>query len=105
MAARRLPRPDHIPEGSKWCTSCREVKPVAAFCRNKRCADGLAYWCRRCLQASVKDYERTHYRQRRDAQAYYRRRRVYGSNLLGVPIGAKPGELKAAAERRKDVAA
>jgi hypothetical protein len=37
---------------SKTCSCCRQVKPSAAFHRNKAHADGLANWCRSCKRKS-----------------------------------------------------
>ena len=36
---------------SKRCPKCGEVKPLEAFCRGRRCRDGLQVYCRRCEKA------------------------------------------------------
>lgn len=32
----------------KTCSSCRQVKPTAAFGLNRQTPDGLMYYCRNC---------------------------------------------------------
>ena len=93
-AQRRSRRPQSDDPNLSWCSSCKAFKPVAEFVKNKNTKSGLAYWCRACLGPYTRAYGSTR-------AAYFHRRKRYGSNLLEVPIGAKPGELKAAAEARK----
>lgn len=91
---KKVPRPPIVPEGQKFCTACLSCKPVEAFGRDKTRKDGLAAWCKACLNAY------TSQKQYIPRQAYFHRRKVYGSNLLEVPIGATSGELKEAVRQR-----
>jgi hypothetical protein len=38
-------------EATKFCPDCRQDLPVSAFTKNKRQADGLAFYCRDCSNA------------------------------------------------------
>lgn len=37
-------------EEQKECPGCRQTKPTAAFGKNRRRSDGLAYYCKACFQ-------------------------------------------------------
>ena len=89
---RRFRRPQSDDPNLHWCSSCKAFKERAEFVKNKATKSGLAYWCKACLVPYTAAYGTSR-------QAYYRRRQRFGSNLLHVPIGAKYGELKAAAKR------
>jgi len=41
---------------SKVCTKCGESKPIEAFSKNRRTADGLAKWCKTCAKEKNKQY-------------------------------------------------
>lgn len=45
----------HI-NGTKRCATCRELKPVAAFVRNKNYGDGLNHVCKTCLYPQRKSW-------------------------------------------------
>lgn len=48
-----------MPNGSKRCPDCGEIKLVAEFGRNKRMADGLARYCRVCFRKrSTRSYRK-----------------------------------------------
>lgn len=83
------PRPA-IPEGFAYCTKCKQIKPVAAFYRNKNTPTGLASWCKADLAAAQPLYA---YRKR---QAYRWRRLRHGSDLRGIPLGQPRGGILAA---------
>jgi 5-methylcytosine-specific restriction endonuclease McrA len=42
------------PIQAKTCPKCGRVKARADFHKNKRCADGLASWCKECAKASAR---------------------------------------------------
>jgi hypothetical protein len=88
-----IPRPP-IPDGSAFCTKCREVKPVGEFGGNKARPDGLAAWCRACLNRNAAEWKRRNPEQEGRRQAYHWRRKHHGSNLYHVPIGQKPHAIK-----------
>lgn len=49
---RRSPVP--VPDGSKWCPDCGEVKPLAEFPRTKRSRSGVHSYCKPCHNARGK---------------------------------------------------
>lgn len=79
---------------TKHCSACDQTKPVEAFGRDRTRKDGLAAWCRACLNAY------TNQKKYRARGAYWFRRKVYGTNVFEVPIGAKRGEVKEAVRQR-----
>lgn len=50
IAARSAPT---VPEGMKWCSRCKEVKPasITVFHRRARSGDGLHGWCKSCMNS------------------------------------------------------
>ena len=44
----KIARPDNIPEGHKFCTKCRTVKPLDDFPASRNTLDGRHGWCREC---------------------------------------------------------
>ena len=58
----------------KRCPDCGEVKPLEAFCRNKRTRDGRAVYCKLCHNARNKEtVQRLH-----GGHRHYRLRDRYG---------------------------
>jgi len=49
-------------DGSKRCRRCGKRKPLEAFNRSKRSADGRHHWCRACFS----DYNRARYEAKRE---------------------------------------
>src|SRR5690349_15865096 len=37
-----------VPDGSKWCPDCGQVKPLSEFVRNSSQPSGLAPYCKPC---------------------------------------------------------
>src|SRR5688572_15562514 len=59
---------DQIPDGMKRCSKCKEIKPHAAFSRNKKSKDGLKSHCKACINEAyaanpetVRSRSRTYY--------------------------------------------
>jgi Recombination endonuclease VII len=46
--------PAGVEAGEKWCRRCDEVKPQAAFARNRTAPDGLQGQCRACAAAAYR---------------------------------------------------
>src|SRR5687768_9948662 len=42
----------------KACPRCRKVKPASSFTKSRRAKDGLAGWCRDCINGRVRDWHR-----------------------------------------------
>jgi len=47
--------PASVPDGHKWCASCREILPVASFRRHTDRPDGLFSSCRTCEGADKRE--------------------------------------------------
>ncbi|MEV6346349.1 endonuclease VII domain-containing protein [Actinoplanes sp. NPDC051851] len=47
----RRQSPVPVPDGSKWCPSCEEIKPLAEFTRTKAKRDGYHSYCLPCHTA------------------------------------------------------
>lgn len=41
---------------TKLCTKCGKVKSISEFCKDKRAADGLTYWCKDCRNQHNREY-------------------------------------------------
>jgi len=46
--------PVAVPEGSKWCHGCKQVKPCQMFGMDRRNADGRNYCCLRCAEGKLR---------------------------------------------------
>jgi len=44
---------------TKQCTKCKNVKPLSAFYKNSRMADGLQYACKVCCNKRSAEYQKT----------------------------------------------
>jgi hypothetical protein len=53
-----------IPPAVKTCPGCKEQKPASEFGKNKRSADGLAYYCKPCFR----EVSKASYRKRKAEQ-------------------------------------
>lgn len=47
---------------AKVCGSCKALKPITEFGRNKKCEDGIHYYCKSCVASKARSY----YHQNRD---------------------------------------
>jgi len=55
----------------KYCTYCKQIKPLSAFRKDSRTKDGYRYWCKEC----VNTYQQTpkcRERRRNGAKIYYK---------------------------------
>lgn len=60
------------PATEKRCSKCREVKPIAAFCKDKHASDGLKCSCRECSYKSYRAWELQNYEHKRNYWARWR---------------------------------
>lgn len=44
----------------KKCSRCVLLKPISHFCKNRRKADGLHYYCRSCMRISQQEHRARH---------------------------------------------
>jgi hypothetical protein len=61
-----------VPDGSKYCPQCAEIKPISAFGRNRANSSGLADYCKPChnrvmaeIKARIQGSERNYLLKRR----------------------------------------
>ncbi len=54
-----LPRPifsrrqrEEVVMDEKWCTKCKQMRPIEEFCNKKQSPDGKSWWCRLCRTVS-----------------------------------------------------
>lgn len=77
------------PPGLKWCSGCKQDKPIAEFWRETGTYDGLHQLCKQCgyvrhtnyrkaNQAHLNADMRRRYREQRDKFADYGRKKSYG---------------------------
>lgn len=63
-----------VPPGMKFCPKCDEVKPVAAFGRNRSAQDGLTSYCLPCHNVATAEIRRRNH----GSQRNYMLKRRYG---------------------------
>ena len=78
---RRLPF-DELPEPTKRCSSCKVVKPLSEFHKNRTSRDGVQSYCRECNIAEAKRYHAENLEHCRARIA--RRARVRRDELQGL---------------------
>lgn len=44
--------------GQKYCSSCKTIKEVNEFHKNKATKDGICSWCKHCTKISVEIYKK-----------------------------------------------
>lgn len=100
-----------LPEGTKRCAQCKEIKTIDAFYKQNSSSDGLRYSCKQCLKpyyeqkkkASKTWYENNRARRIAASSAYQKRMRKIDAVLrirlsLGVRLSQilrKKGTVKA----------
>jgi hypothetical protein len=50
----KLVRPRDVPEGSKFCRTCKTIKPLTEWSRNRHASDGLQTRCKPCTSADAR---------------------------------------------------
>ncbi len=84
----------------KTCSRCGEAKPVDAFYRRSRAADGLQPYCKVCASAAAKQHYAEHGDiVRANNRAWYRANREHSKATAAVWCAAHP-ELVRANSRR-----
>lgn len=64
-------------DASKSCTSCKNVKPLSGFVRNKNTPDGFHKWCKDCLrEGKRRSYLKKKAQYNAKSRAYFKENRA-----------------------------
>jgi hypothetical protein len=81
-----------MPLLEKQCSKCKEVLPVAMFCKKTRLKDGLDCWCRSCAAKSQAKWY--------DSGGKEKKRSYIKSNPVGRITSAMTGDARRRAKNR-----